>query len=72
MISDALDQMDAADLLRAILDVGEYQLNNEATMLAIKRKHREHRSARRLLQQKHEIERQEQKQSFQMFCKQQK
>ena len=70
MIADALtkDQMDAADLLRAILDVGEYQLNNEATILAIKRKHREHRSARRLLQQKHELERQEQKESFRAFC----
>jgi hypothetical protein len=59
--------MDAADLLRAILDVGEYQLNNEATILAIKRKHREHRTARRLLQQKHKQERQEQKQSFHTF-----
>ena len=67
MIADALtkDQMDAADLLRAVLDVEEYQLNSEATILAIKHKHREHRTARRVLQQKHEHERRSQKEQFQ-------
>ena len=67
MIADGLtkDQMDAADFLRAILDVGEYQLNSEATILAIKRKHREHRTARRMLQQKHERERRALKEQFQ-------
>ena len=71
MIADGLtkDQMDAADLLRAILDVGGYQLNSEATILAIKRKHREHRTARRKLQQKHEHERREQKKQFQSVHK---
>lgn len=64
MIADGLtkDAMDPADLLRAVLDVGEYQLNNEATILAIKRKHREHRAERRTLQMKREKERKMQKQ----------
>lgn len=57
-VADGLtkDQMDPADLLRAILSIGEYQLNNEATILELKREHREHRTARRMLQQKHEKE----------------
>lgn len=64
MIADGLtkDAMDPADLLRAILDEGEYQLNNEATILAIKRKHRERRAERKSLQVKKEKERRVQKQ----------
>ena len=43
MIADGLtkDQMDPADLLRAALDVGEYLLNREASVLAIKKQQRE-------------------------------
>ena len=48
MIADGLtkDQMDPADLLRAALDVGEYQLNKEATILAIKKQQREEQKQR--------------------------
>ena len=47
-IADGLtkDQMDPADLLRAALDVGEYQLNQEATILALKKQQREETKAR--------------------------
>ena len=43
MVADGLtkDQMDPADLLRAAVEVGEYQLNQEATILAIKKQQRE-------------------------------
>ena len=49
MIADGLtkDSMDPADLLRAALDVGEYQLNKEASILAMKKEQREQRSLRR-------------------------
>lgn len=72
MIADGLtkDASDPADLLRAILDVGEYQLNNEATILAIKRKHREHRAERRSLQTQQEKERKTQKQKHLSACQQ--
>ena len=55
MIADGLtkDQMDPADLLRAALDVGEYQLNKEATILAIKKQQREERRARQPQAMKH-------------------
>ena len=45
MIADGLtkDQMDPADLLRAALDVGEYQLNCEASILRLKKQQREER-----------------------------
>ena len=48
MVADGLtkDQMDPADLLRAALDVGEYQLNQEATVLAIKKQQQEERKKR--------------------------
>jgi hypothetical protein len=48
MVADGLtkDQMDPADLLRAALDAGEYQLNQEATVLAIKKQQREERKKR--------------------------
>ena len=48
MVADGLtkDQMDPADLLRAALEVGEYQLNQEATVLAIKKQQREERKKR--------------------------
>jgi len=43
MIADGLtkDQMDPADLLRAALDIGEYQLNCEASILRLKKQQRE-------------------------------
>lgn len=49
MIADGLtkDSMDPADLLRAALDVGEYQLNKEASILAMKKDQREQRNLRR-------------------------
>ena len=55
MIADGLtkDQMDPADLLRAALDVGEYQLNREATILAIKKQQREERRQRQQPATKH-------------------
>ena len=48
MVAEGLtkDQMDPADLLHAALEVGEYQLNQEATILAIKKQQREERRKR--------------------------
>ena len=48
MVADGLtkDQMDPTDLLHAALEVGEYQLNQEATILAIKKQQREERRKR--------------------------
>ena len=50
MLADALtkDQMDPADLMRAALHIGEYQLNKEATILSLKKKQRDERIQRRL------------------------
>lgn len=41
MLADGLtkDRMDPADLLRAAFDMGEYQINEEAVILAIKKQH---------------------------------
>ena len=43
---DCKDHMDPADLLRAALDVGEYQLNSEASILQLKKQQREERKMR--------------------------
>eukprot|EP00434_Breviolum_minutum_P004560 symbB.v1.2.004023.t1/scaffold227.1/size261201/9 len=56
MLADGLtkDKADPADLLRAALKIGEYQLNPEATILDLKRQHRSERLRRRLSQEKYE------------------
>jgi hypothetical protein len=48
MIADGQtkDQMDPADLLRGALDVGEYQLSCEASILRLKKQQREERKMR--------------------------
>ena len=58
MLADGLtkDKADPADLLRAALKIGEYQLNSEATILDLKRQHRSERLHRRLSQEKYEQE----------------
>ena len=58
MLADGLtkDKADPADLLRAALKIGEYQLNPEATILDLKRQHRSERLRRRLSQEKYEQE----------------
>ena len=42
MLADALtkDQLDPSELLRTALQIGEYQLNKEATILAIRKNQR--------------------------------
>ena len=57
-LADAMtkDKMDPADLLRAALDVGEYQLRDEASVLAIKKQNREYRNQIRQAQESHEAE----------------
>ena len=45
------DKMDPSDLLRAAIDIGEYQLNDEASVLATKKRHREYRNKRRKAQE---------------------
>jgi len=49
VLADALtkDNMDPADLMRAALHIGEYQLNKEATILGLKKKQREERIKKR-------------------------
>lgn len=49
MLADALtkDNMDPADLMRAALHIGEYQLNKEATILSLKKRQREERIKKR-------------------------
>lgn len=58
MLADSFtkDKMEPADLLRAALEIGEYQLNPEAPVLLWKKQQREHRDARRALQKRHEEE----------------
>ena len=58
MLADGLtkDKADPADLLRAALKIGEYQLNSEATILDLKKQHRSERLRRRLSQEKYEQE----------------
>ncbi len=58
MLADGLtkDKADPADLLRAALKIGEYQLNSEATILDLKKQHRTERLRRRLSQEKYELE----------------
>lgn len=58
MLADAFtkDKMEPADLLRAALEIGEYQLNPEASVLLWKKQQREHRAARQALQKRHEEE----------------
>ena len=48
------DQQDPADLLRAALSIGEYQLNQEASILSLKKEHREQRQNRRKMLQEQE------------------
>ena len=50
------DQQDPADLVRAILDIGEYELNAEAAVLSLKKQQREQRQQRRIAQEKRELE----------------
>ena len=56
MLADALtkDQQDPADLLRAALSVGEYQLNPEAMILELKKNQRQARVERRALHEARE------------------
>ncbi|CAK9115933.1 unnamed protein product, partial [Durusdinium trenchii] len=48
------DQQDPADLLRAALSVGEYQLNPEAMILELKKNQRQARVERRALHEARE------------------
>ena len=63
MLADAFtkDKMEPADLIRAALEIGEYQLNPEAMVLEWKKRHRQFRDQRRVLQEKHEAECRQQK-----------
>ena len=56
MLADGLtkDQQDPADLLRSALHVGEYQLNDEASVLEQKKHFREERNQRKSDQMKKE------------------
>lgn len=67
MLADALtkDQQDPADLLRAALSLGEYQLNPEATILQLKKDQRIVREKRRIQQRQLELEHQQRKQNLQ-------
>ena len=49
MLADALtkDQFDPNELLRTALQIGEYQLNKEATILAIRKDQRAAREAQK-------------------------
>ena len=49
MLADALtkDQFDPSELLRTALQIGEYQLNQEASILAIRKNQREAREAQK-------------------------
>jgi len=57
-LADALtkDQQDQADLLRAALQIGEYQLNPEASILEIKKGRRNERLSRRNKHEQRELE----------------
>ncbi len=57
-LADALtkDQQDPADLLRAALQIGEYQLNPEASILEIKKSQRTERLTRRNKHEQKELE----------------
>eukprot|EP00435_Cladocopium_sp_Y103_P041321 s2735_g11.t1 len=63
MLADGLtkDQQDPADLLRSALHLGEYQLNEEASVLEQKKRYREERSLRQIQQFKKEAEDRERK-----------
>ena len=50
------DKIDPSDLIRAALDIGEYQLNDEASVLAAKKRHREYRNKVRFAQEATEAE----------------
>lgn len=65
MLADAVtkDHMDPADLLRAALRSGEYQLNDEAKVLQLKKDHRQERLQRRVRQANMEKQQKQQKQS---------
>lgn len=58
MLADGLtkDQMDPADLLRAALARGEYQLADEAVILELKKQHRAVREQRKRRQAQIEAE----------------
>ena len=57
-LADAMtkDNIDPSDLIRAALDIGEYQLNDEASVLAAKKRHREYRNKIRAAQEETEAE----------------
>ena len=63
MLADALtkDQQDPADLLRAALAIGEYQLNEEAIVLEKKQAQKQERLERRLKHETREQEKRSQK-----------
>ena len=65
MLADGLtkDQQDPADLLRSALHLGEYQLNDEASVLEQKKQFREERDRRKMLQQQKEAEERSAKQA---------
>lgn len=64
MLADAMtkDHLEPADLLRAALRSGEYQLNDEAIVLQMKKEHREERARRRSKQQQTEQQHAQRKQ----------
>lgn len=58
------DQQDPADLLRAALSIGEYQLNPEASILSLKKQQREERLYLRKMLQQQESQHRSQKIKF--------
>ena len=64
MLADGLtkDQLDPADLLRSALHLGEYQLHSEASVLEQKKKLRDDRDRRKVMQMQYESQQQEAKQ----------
>ena len=64
MLADGLtkDQLDPADLLRSALHLGEYQLHSEASVLEQKKKLRDDRDRRKVVQMQYESQQQEAKQ----------
>jgi tRNA A22 N-methylase len=63
MIPDGLtkDQQDPADLLRSAMFLGEYQLNEEASVLEQKKRYREERRLRQIRQSRKEEDDQKRK-----------
>ena len=50
------DKIDPSDLIRAALDIGEDQLNDEASVLVAEKRHREYRNRVRSAQEATEAE----------------